>query len=88
MGVAFLTREKGILRREAAFEGNNQKWQILVVKTRGSRMIGIYASPSASADDWNELDVQIRRVRRLGGRSGVCGDLNARHTSWDRGAKM
>lgn len=58
------------------------------VKQGGIRIMGIYASPSATADDWSELNTQIRRIRRQGCRSFVSGDLNARHTSWDRGARM
>lgn len=51
MGIAFMSRERGVFRREDAVEGSRRKWQMLVVKMRGIRIIGIYASPSATTTD-------------------------------------
>lgn len=41
-----------MMRRDAAYEKASGKWQMLVAKARGIRMLGIYASPSALAADW------------------------------------
>lgn len=51
IGIAFLTRERVLLCREAVVEGARGKWQMLVVKARDIRIMGIYASPSASEAD-------------------------------------
>ena len=75
------------MKRVAAFEGKRGKWQMLVVAIKGIRVIGVYASPSASAADWAELLSQIRKMRAAPGRSVICGDLNARHKTWDPKAK-
>lgn len=55
MGVAFLSRDASMMRREAAYKGETGKWKMLVVNVREIRLIGIYVSPSAQAADLEEL---------------------------------
>ena len=79
MGIAFLTKTNGLIRREGAYQGSRNKWQILVVRHADVRIIGVYATPSASASDWAELTAELKRLRDKGGKSVICGDLNDRH---------
>lgn len=55
MGVAFLSNRCGLMKREDAFRGTSNKWQILVVRHTDVKIIGVYVTPSASAIDWAEL---------------------------------
>ena len=62
MGIAFLGKRSGLLRRDGAYQRTRNKWQILFVRHADMRIICVYASPSASAADWQEL---IRELKRL-----------------------
>ena len=74
-----------MLRREDAKEGG--KWQMLTVRHAGFRLVGVYAAPSASAQDWTDITGELKRLRTKGGRIIVCGDLNASHPSWSPSGK-
>ena len=82
MGIAFLSKWPGLLRRDGAYQSTRNKWQMLVVRRADMRIIGVYASPSASAADWQELTRELKRLREKGGKIVVCGDLNASHPAW------
>jgi len=87
MGIAFLSKRPGMLRREGAYQCTRNKWQILVVRHADIRIIGVYATPSASATDWRELIGVLKRLRGKGGKLIVCGDLNASHPAWSPSGK-
>ena len=87
MGIAFLSKRPGLLRRDGAYQGTRNKWQILVVRHADIRIIGVYASPSASAADWAELNTKLKSLRAKGGKTVVCGDLNASHPAWSPNGK-
>ena len=79
MGIAFLSKRPGMLRRDGEYQSTRNKWQALVVGHADMRIVDVYASPSASAADWQELIHEIKRQRNKGGKIVVCGDLNASH---------
>ena len=85
MGIAFLAKQKGLLRRESAQDGN--KWQMLEVRHANVRLVGLYASPSASTNDWRDINAALKRLRAKGGPMIVCGDLNASHPLWSPSGK-
>ena len=87
MGIAFLIKRPGLLRRDGAYQGTRNKWQILVVRHADVRIIGVYASPTASAADWAELNTELKILRAKGGKIVVCGDLNASHPAWSPSGK-
>ena len=80
MGIAFLDKRKGLLRRVSAHEGRS--WQMLEVSNDNIRFVGLYASPSASKQEWLDINAALKRLRVKRGRMIVCGDLNASHPSW------
>ena len=82
MGIAFLTKKNGLIRRKGAYQGARNKCQILVVRHADIIIIGVYATPSASATDWAELTTELKRQRQMGGKLVICGDLNASHPAW------
>ena len=55
---------------------------MLVVRHADMRITGVYASPPASAADWQELIRELKRLKDKGGKIVVCGDLNASHPAW------
>ena len=87
MGIAFLSKRPGMLRREGAIQSKRNKWQILVVRHADIRFIGVYATPSATAADWAELIGELKHLRGKGGKTIVCGDLNASHPAWSASGK-
>ena len=82
MGIAFLSKRPGLLRRDGAYQSTRNKWQMLVVRHADMRIIGVYASPSAAAADWQELIRELKRQRDKGGKIVVCRDQNAIHPAW------
>ena len=87
MGIAFLTKTNGLIRREGAYQGSRNKWQILVVRHADVRIIGVYATPSESAADWAGPTDEQKRLRDKGGKIVICGDLNASHPAWSPSGK-
>ena len=85
MAIAFLTKRKGLLRRVSAHEGRS--WQMLEVSNAKIRFVGLYASPSASKQEWLDINSTLKRLRAKQGRMIVCGDLNASHPSWSPSGK-
>ena len=85
MGIAFLIKRKGLLRRMSAHEGRS--WQMLEVSSANIRFVGIYAAPSASDKEWNNINAALKRLRAKGGRMIVCGNINASHPSWSPSGK-
>lgn len=83
MGIAFLSRERGLLKVEAALQSKGHTWQMMVV--RGVRMIGVYATPRATAKDWREFLVELKRFRRTAGKTIMFRDLDLKHGSWGAG---
>ena len=82
-----LSKRPGMLRRDGACQSSRNKLQILVVRHADVRIIGVYASPSASAADWAELNTELKSLRAKGGKTVVCGDLNASHPAWSPSGK-
>lgn len=75
MGNAFITKKKEIPRKESAPQGNH--WQVLEVRHAKIRLVGLYASPSATAQEWTDINVALKRIRSKRSRMVVCGDCNA-----------
>ena len=80
MGIAFLSKTKGLLKRVSARQGEH--WQILEVSHPQVRLAGVYATPQASKKDWQDIADALTIIRARGGKLVVCGDLNASHPSW------
>lgn len=57
MGIAFLTKREVLLRRESAQAGN--RWQMADVRHTNVRLVGLYASLSASTQDWKDINAAL-----------------------------
>lgn len=55
---------------------------MLEVHHENVRLVGVYATPNASANDWVDIKAELKNTRAKGERMIVCGDLNASHPSW------
>lgn len=85
MGTAFLTKRKDLLKRASAYE--ESKWKMLEVRHTKVRLVGLYATQSASAQDWLYINAALKILRVKRGSYIVCGDLNVSHTSYGPSGK-
>lgn len=86
MGIEFLSKRQGLFRRESTHEGNH--WQMLEMREEKLRIVGLYAFPSASAQEWIDSNATLKRLLAKGGRMVIFGDLNASHLSWSLSGKI
>lgn len=66
MGFDFLTKQRGRFRREREPEGKH--WQMLEMSHANLRIVGVYASPSATAQKWIDINAALKRLRTKRGR--------------------
>ena len=86
MGIAFLSKTEK-MKRVAAVQCPNDRWQILVVETDRVRMIGIYVRPKTTRADWLLFLAQLEHFKANVRPTIVCGDFNAHHTAWTKGPR-
>ena len=84
MGIAFLSKSTR-LKRVAALQGKEKKWQMLVVETDRLRLIGVYSKPKMPRPDWLELLSRLDTYKANSRPTIVGGDFNAHHSAWTDG---
>lgn len=83
MGVSFVTTDRTV-KRVAATQCNEGKWQILVADVGKLRLVDIYISPRAIKWHWKEFLRMLSEYRRHSHSTVVCGDFNARYKTWSK----
>lgn len=70
------------MRKIAALQCPNERWQLLVVEAERVRFIGVYIRPRSTKARWKDLLATITRYRANSRPTIVFGDLNAHHRLW------
>lgn len=71
MGITFLTKQTEMMERESAQKGGT--WKMLEMRYRNLQLLGLYASPSATAQDWRDVTTALNQLRAKRGAIIVCG---------------
>lgn len=74
------TPTPGLLRNHHCF--SNEYIQIMAAKTQDITIITVYIAPAHGIDTFKLLLHKLEEM--VQGRTAIIGDLNARHTSWDK----
>lgn len=73
------------MRRVAALQSATNRWQMMVVETERTRVIGIYMRPHSTRADWKDLLGRITQYRAKSRPTIVAGDFNVQHRTWTKG---